>query len=674
MDPKMDSGVIPPGEPTDPTFDPAAPLRPAQVIWIMDQLSCLEVAWLNGYPLSQTIFTSLHLDRLLAPDNKYPYTLTYGEPVDVEKLMTGEGLTHIVLRAYCIALAKCCGVVLQLIQSQNFYEEEDFVTHLFGRELLPRYDETRVGTTLEEAAAWVAGSDLPDEMKVALGDRLMARRSYTLSVFGEINEWDDLIDIARNKLAMTHALSEPLPEAFTDKVQRHLATSTPPRPMLEVSYDDSQQSWIKLYSDIAEAGRLTSIWTRQSPGSLQRAVWSYASRNASTYPRAVFQDLLFAEGRVAGDVSHFDLLLTDLRDLALAGDPLADPDSFQIELPSDPRHICSRILESFMDKIIDEYLNLYRMVCQNRCRIRRTFTQSVTLLDELESRVAADADREINAHVSRKRLDTPIGKMVQLNPLTSWSRYYKLKTMAETVALGFETDIYLDYEMGQMYSYLARLTMLRNDTLEHIELFLTDRIARRTHKLDGRYAAECLASREWIQALRIEANSTAALARALATLHNLLLHLRLIKPAARPFAKPRLMCEARMKPYLAVADPRPPSLEEFQLSQRIQTSSEQALIGLENDIKQAKTQLASLKLKSPQDAKYIGTEDRWKTEIKQLETTCVAVSVSLSLLKRTLAKHGGDAGIERKMIVAYPEPEKRYHPWWIVPQLKEIQQ
>jgi len=672
MDPKMDSGVIPPRESTDPTFDPAKALRPAQVIWIMDQLSCLEIAWLDGYPLSQTIFTSLHMDRLLAPDNKYPYTLTYGEPVDVERLKTGEGLTHVVLRAYCVALAKCCGVVLQLIQSQNFYEEEDFVTHLFGRELLPRYDETRVSTTLDEAAAWVAGSGLPDEMKVALSDRLMARRSYTLSVFGEINEWENLIDIARDKLALTHALSEPLPEAFTDKVQRHLATSTPPRPMLEVSYDESQKTWVKLYSDIAEAGCLTSIWTRQSPGSLQRATWAYASRNASTYPRAVFQDLLFAEGRVAGDVSHFDLLLTDLRDLVLAGDSLTDPDSFQIEMPSDPRHICSRILESFMDKVIDEYLNIYRMVCQNRCRIRRTFTQSISLLDELETRVAADADREINAHVSRKRLDTPLGKKVQLNPLTSWSRYYKLKTMAETVALGFETDIYLDYEMGQMYSYLAKLAARRNEVIEHIELFLVDRTSQRTKSLDRHYAAECLTSREWLHVLRTETNCTAALASALSTLHNLLLHLRLIKPAARPFAKPQLVYEARMKPYLAVADPRPPSLEGFQQSQRIATTSQQALTSVENEIKQAKTQLTSLKLKSPQDAKHIGTEDRWKAEIKQLETTCVAVSVGVSLLKRTLAKYGGDVGIVGKMAVAYPAPEKRYHPWWVVPQLREV--
>lgn len=673
MDPKMDSGVVPPGEPTEPTFDPARPLKPGQVIWIMDQLSSLEISWLDGYPLSQTIFTSLHMDRLLAPDNRYPYTLTYGEPVNSEKLMTEEGLTHIVLRAYCIALAKCCGVILQLIQSQNFYEEEDFVTHLFGRELLPRYDEARVSQTLDEAAMWVDGSDLPDEMKVALSDRLLARRSYTLSVFGESNDWESLVGIARNKLAITHALSEPLPEAFTDKVQRHLATSTPPRPMLEVSYDESQKSWIKLYSDVAEAGRLVSIWTRQSPGSLQRAVWSYASRNASTYPRAVFQDLLFAEGRVAGDVSHFDLLLTDVRDLVLAGDPLADPDSFQVEMPSDPRHICSRILESFMDKIIDEYLNLYRMVCQNRCRIRRTFTQSITLLDELETSVAADADRQINAHVSRKRLDTPLGKKVHLNPLTSWSRYYKLKVMAETVALGFETDIYLDYEMGQMYSYLADLATMRSETVDHIDLFLTDRISQRAKNVDKRYAAECLASREWIQTLKIEANTTTALARALATLHNLLLHLRLIEPAARPFAQPQLMYEARMKPYLAVANPRPPLVSEFQQSQRISTTSEEALVSIDNDIKQAKTQLASLKLKSPEDAKYIGTESLWKAEIKQLETTCVAVSVGVSLLKRTLAKCGGDAGMEGRMAVSYPEVEKRYHPWWVVPHLKEIQ-
>ena len=84
---------------------------------------------------------------------------------------------------------------------------------------------------------------------------------------------------------------------------------------------------------------------------------------------------------VANQIYHYDLLLNDMSELLLAGDPLVDPESFNIEVTSDPRHICSKILQDFMEKAIEEYLNLYRMVCQNRCRIRRTFTQAIPVLD-----------------------------------------------------------------------------------------------------------------------------------------------------------------------------------------------------------------------------------------------------------------------------------------------------
>lgn len=353
----MDSGVVQPGEPVDPTFDPTAPLTAPQTLWILDQLLCLEMAWLEGYPLSQTVFTSLHMDRLLSPDNRYPYNLLYGEQAD---LSTNEAcLTHVVVKAYCVALAKCCAQVLVTVQSQNFYDEEDFVTHLFGQELLPRMGEDDAKAILDDAIRWVVNSNLSQDVKHALEVRLQGRKLFMLSAFGEENLWAHLVGFTEDNMTeASHALAEAVPEAFTDKVQRHLATSTPPRPMLELTWTDSQRKWAKLFSDVDEADRLTDSWARQSPACLQKAVWSFASRTAGTYPRAIFQDLLFAGGTVRDDVPHFDLILLDIRDLVLAGDVLVDAASFQVEVPSDPRHRCSRTIETFMDKVYDEYSTL----------------------------------------------------------------------------------------------------------------------------------------------------------------------------------------------------------------------------------------------------------------------------------------------------------------------------
>jgi hypothetical protein len=81
-----------------------------------------------------------------------------------------------------------------------------------------------------------------------------------------------------------------------------------------------------------------------------------------------------------------------------------------------------------------------------------------------------------------------------------------------------------------------------------------------------------------------------------------------------------------------------------------------------------KAQLAKLKTFSPQAGKYVGTETRWKAQIKQLETTCVAIFVGASLLKRTVEKDSED--VRGKLEVTIPPPGKRYHDWWVVPQIK----
>jgi hypothetical protein len=100
MDPKMDSGYIPPSDSFEADFDPATPLSLPQVLWITDQILCLEIMWHAGYPLSQTVFTSLHIDRLLDPQQpKMPSlygTAGEGSP----ELMTQEQLiAHEVLAA-----------------------------------------------------------------------------------------------------------------------------------------------------------------------------------------------------------------------------------------------------------------------------------------------------------------------------------------------------------------------------------------------------------------------------------------------------------------------------------------------------------------------------------------------------------------------------------------------
>ncbi|KAK1070140.1 N-alpha-acetyltransferase, non-catalitic subunit [Friedmanniomyces endolithicus] len=676
MDPKMDSGYVPPGDTLEPDFDVCKGLPAEQVLWIMDELLRLTAVWHDGYPLSQTIFTSLHVDRLLSPDNRPPYQLSYG--VMALHIMTiEERLVHIVLRAYCVALVKSCALVLHTIQSQNFYEEEDFVTHLFGRELLPSTGANDAIKLLDEAVKFLDGAEVRKVMRAALLERLHFARTYISLLISDSADWTTLA--AMGRLAETHKLAQPVLEAFSDKVQRQLATSTPSRPMIAISWDEALQRWTELCADVVEADRLTCFDVCQSPHALHRAIWAFAYREPqpNTFARAYLQTILFAGEQITEGMAFFDLMLTDMRDVVLAGDVLADPQSFLIEMPSDPRHKCSRMIETFMDKAFDEYMNVYRMVCQNRCRIRRTFTQSVAIFDSLETEaMRTDAELDsITPGVVLAREDRP--GQVALNPLTSWVKYHKLQTMAWTIQLGFETDIYLPHELSMMYWYLMNFARRRCKLVEHIERFLAARRKRLASSRDARQDDEVVASQEWLAVVRKQADLTASLSSALWQLSELLMTLGILRPPKRDYAQEQLLYDVRMKSYLGIAHDPIPTLEEYKSATQSNHSVEETCININSTIADAKACLAYLKKTTPEQGKYIGTEAQWKREIKQLETTCVAVAVQTSQLRRVADKHGmlmsiaRDQSLKEVIEVSIPVPGSRYHDWWVVPQIRE---
>lgn len=77
------------------------------------------MAWHMGHPLSQTLFTSFYIDRLLWPDPKILEHARFyrGTKPDLEN-----SLTNLVLRAYCLALVKTCDFVHRRIGTEHYYE------------------------------------------------------------------------------------------------------------------------------------------------------------------------------------------------------------------------------------------------------------------------------------------------------------------------------------------------------------------------------------------------------------------------------------------------------------------------------------------------------------------------------------------------------------------------
>ena len=82
-------------------------------------IDTVKTAWQKGHPLSQTVFTSLYIDRLLWPEPSELDDATFGTG---PSLPLADDLVHVVLRSYCLALIKSCDRIHQLISNQTYYE------------------------------------------------------------------------------------------------------------------------------------------------------------------------------------------------------------------------------------------------------------------------------------------------------------------------------------------------------------------------------------------------------------------------------------------------------------------------------------------------------------------------------------------------------------------------
>lgn len=215
-----------------------------------------------------------------------------------------------------------------------------------------------------------------------------------------------------------------------------------------------------------------------------------------------------------------------------------------------------------------------------------------------------------------------------------------------------------------MYWYLSIIFEQQCNLIDHIDRFALERAKKLR---DARKLEECSGSREWLRSLHQLAEVSKNLSMALWKFYRLLQTLKIIKAPERDFADPQLLYEARMKPFLCIGNDPLPSLQDFESARQNVDSVQVTCSAVQESMKKTKALVAEVKKYSPEQAKYVGTEEQWKKEIKQTETTCVAISVAASQLVRIYEKGASD---DMGSLVECSF-EKKYHAWWLVPQLKE---
>lgn len=77
------------------------------------------MSWHLGYPLSQTVFTSVYVEALLMPE---PRTIDEAMFVRHRDSTANQKPMLQVLRAYCLGMLKACGYVNERVRSEHSYE------------------------------------------------------------------------------------------------------------------------------------------------------------------------------------------------------------------------------------------------------------------------------------------------------------------------------------------------------------------------------------------------------------------------------------------------------------------------------------------------------------------------------------------------------------------------
>ncbi|KAK0113641.1 hypothetical protein ONS95_013887 [Cadophora gregata] len=677
MDRKMDSGYLEPGETMEDEFDFDQVLLPEEIIGIIDQLMCHEMAWHMGHPLAQTIFTSLYIDRILSP---CPLNLdqTY---FDRRETWEDEPVTLQILRAYCLGLIKTCYYVNNRVKSEHTYEEEDFVTHTFHQNLLEEIDHEAIVGFLAETIDLIAeAKHIEPVLRKSLECRLKFRLQFLQAVEAADSRtsenpkqlWSDLLAFVPD-LKSTLPFGKPFPSSFSIKIQRKLASTVPPRPIVEVGQDTAFEHLERLCLDASVAVEVLKYYDSHS---LLNFVFLFQARKPqpSVYVRTLLQHYIFAEMVILGAFSIRHVLDDDLASTVLPSDQLLDRLNDEIEVPHDPRHHMAARMEIFRSRAAGSYLDIMRTICQNRCRIRRTFCHTIVDWDNLQMD-AEELDVELREFTKEQPIVDPeiSSEPIYSFPLSSWSYFYKLRLMEWLVQLGFELETYQPDELAGMYWYVQYLTKTRSRHLERIRGFVVRslRASLQNSQTAAAKHPEFMNSLSFINFSSTEAAATYGFSDALSCLFTVLSRLSLIRTPPRPYSDDNMRYEVRMKPFHGIGLPEVPPFDEFtRYVTQPETSTLELLKFASESALGAKKGFEVLSKLTAKESFSQGSHDAWISKIKACLKACIFTSITIATVKKAVEAAGEDGeGGKVKLKVEIPNSGKGYHDWWVVPKV-----
>lgn len=151
-------------------------------------------------------------------------------------------------------------------------QEEDFVTHTFNRSLLENIDHSIIIEYLDTTISALSSSALSPQMKDSLKCRLQFRSVFlnTVEIASSRSSWmvirtiwEDLHELLPG-IKSSSKLGKSVPNAFSVKIQRRLASTVPPRPIVQVGQEAAYDHFDRLCRDAALAAEVLQYYDSHS--------------------------------------------------------------------------------------------------------------------------------------------------------------------------------------------------------------------------------------------------------------------------------------------------------------------------------------------------------------------------------------------------------------------------
>lgn len=111
------------------------------------------MTWLSGHALSQTLFTSCHILRLLEINQEDDNGKSSGPHQDPTQ--PPREFLVAVLKSCVLAIAKSCALIWSEMRKGQVYEEEDFMTNKFGVSMFEDIPTASLVAMLDQAEYWM---------------------------------------------------------------------------------------------------------------------------------------------------------------------------------------------------------------------------------------------------------------------------------------------------------------------------------------------------------------------------------------------------------------------------------------------------------------------------------------------------------------------------------------